>query len=148
MESKFKRNVKDFFFKRNGLDDLALISLIIFIIIYIFAIIFPNVYVLFIIGALFLAYGLFRILSKNIYLREKENYIFLSLFKRKNKVKRQKTIKTKKVKKEKVKKVKKDKNYIYKSCPYCNNELKISKGKKGERIVMCGKCFNEVKFKI
>ena len=47
-----------------------------------------------------------------------------------------------------LKKVKKDKNFIYKTCPHCNNELKISKTKKGNRLIMCTKCYNEINVKV
>lgn len=149
MESKLKRTVNRFFSRRNGLDELALLSIIIALIFTILSIVFPEIYYFYAVAVVFGLYGFFRIFSKNIYARENENTAFCNLFKRKNKVRKQKTInvKEKKVKEKKVK-IKKDKNFIYKNCPNCNNELKISKGKKGERIIMCGKCYTEIKFKI
>ena len=148
MESKLKRNVRNFFSKRNGIDDLAVVCFVIGLIPIIVGIFFPQIYYLFIIGGLFVLYSLFRIFSRNIYFRERENMAFCNLFKKKNKVRRQRPIKAKKEKKVKQPKVKKDKNFIYKNCPHCNNELKISKGKKGEIIIMCGKCYNEIKFNV
>lgn len=147
MESKLKRNVNKFFSSRNGLDELALVSIVISLIFTVLVIFFKDIIVFYIFAVLFFLYALFRILSRSILLRERENTAFCNLFKRKNRVKKQKTIKVKE-KKVKEPKVKKDKNFIYKTCPHCNNELKIKKGKKGERTIMCGKCYNETKFKI
>ena len=158
MASNFKQSSRNFFSSRNGLDELVMISFGVGIIFAILNNFFPELVVFYILQILSYGYGVFRIFSGNVYQREKENAAFLNFFKRlftkgsKNRPKRQKTIKVKekkvKVKKEKVKKVKKDKNFIYKNCPHCNNELKISKSKKGNRLIMCTKCYNEISIKV
>ena len=149
MESKLKRSINKFFSSRNGLDELALASLILSLIFTVLVAFFKDIIIFYVLSVIFFLYTLFRILSRSILLRERENTAFCNLFKPKNKVRKQKTIKVKEKKvKEKKVKVKKDKNFIYKTCPHCNNELKIIKRKKGERTIMCGKCYNEKKFKI
>ena len=149
MESKLKRSINKFFSSRNGLDELALASLILSLIFTVLVAFFKDIIIFYVLSVIFFLYTLFRILSRSILLRERENTAFCNLFKPKNKVRKQKTIKVKEKKvKEKKVKVKKDKNFIYKTCPHCNNELKIRKGKKGERTILCGKCYNETKFKI
>lgn len=151
MNNSFKDRIRIFFQNRNGIDELALVSFFLSLLFSLLALFFKNfvLIILYIIELLFFAYFLFRVLSKNIYARSKENNAFCSffknIFKKKTKYKKQKTIKVKKVKE---KKQKKDKNYIYKKCPYCNSELKILKKYKGQRTVMCTKCYNEIVFKI
>ena len=158
MQSKFQQKLNNFFANRNGVDEIAFVCFIVSVVFSIFSMIFPKVNVLYIMQLLFLSYSIFRILSRNIYRRQRENYAFCNFFKNifkrgtKSHPKKQKTIKVKQpiVKKEKVKKTKekKNKNYLYKNCPHCNKELKISKKINGERIVMCTNCYNEIKVKV
>ena len=153
MQSEFQRKLNNFFSNRNGIDEIGFVCFglnIVFAILWFFI---PDYYIFLFLELAAFGYSLFRIFSKNIYQRQKENTAFCNFFKRifkkgtKNRPKRQRIIK---VKKQKVKKEKviKDKNYIYKACPHCNSEIKIKKGKKGERIIMCTKCYTETKFKI
>lgn len=152
MEGHFKRKFKEFFLNRNGVDEIGLVSFILSIILFIIYAIFPFLYFLLILSVLFLLYVVFRLISKNVYLREKENELFcnffIKIFKPK---KRKKTIKPLKTHKEKIKKEKKekpDKNYLYHECPSCHNIIKIDRHKKGERIIVCNKCFMEMKIKV
>ena len=153
MQSEFQRKLNNFFSNRNGIDEIGFVCFglnVVFAILWFFI---PDYYIFLILELIAFGYCLFRIFSKNIYQRQKENTAFVNFFKKifkrgtKSRPKRQKVIK---VKKQKVKKekVKKDKNYIYKVCPNCKSEIKIKKGKKGDRIVMCTKCYTETKFKI
>lgn len=150
MNNSFKDRLRNFFINRNGIDELGLVSFFLSLLTSIVALFFKNyvLIILYVVELLFLAYFIFRVLSKNIFARRKENNAFCdffkNLFKRKTKYKKQKTIKVK----EKKVKEKKDKNYIYKNCPYCNSQLKLLKKYKGQRTVMCTKCYNEVIFKI
>ena len=153
MESKFQRKLREFFAYRNGLDEIGIVCFIISFIFSILNVIFPKIFVFYILSTILIVYVIFRIMSRNVNQRQKENYAFTNFFSRifkigsKDRPIRQKTIKVKeaKVKKEKVIK---DKNYVYKNCPHCNNTLKISKKVKGDRLIMCTKCYNETHFKI
>lgn len=153
MESKFQRKLREFFAYRNGLDEIGIVCFIISFIFSILNVIFPKILVFYILSTILIVYVIFRIMSRNVNQRQKENYAFTNFFSRvfkrgsKDRPIRQKTIKVKeaKVKKEKVIK---DKNYVYKNCPHCNNTLKISKKVKGDRLIMCTKCYNETHFKI
>ena len=158
MESKFQRKLREFFAYRNGLDEIGIVCFIVSFIFSILNVIFPKIIVFYILSIVLIFYVIFRIMSRNINQRQKENYAFTrffsNIFKRGSKDRpiKQKPIKVNesKVKKEKKKKeeIIKDKNYVYKNCPHCNNTLKISKKIKGERIIMCTKCYNETHFKI
>lgn len=158
MQSNFQQKLNNFFSNRNGIDELGFTSFIISIIFSILSMFFPKLLIFYILQLIFLSYSIFRILSRNVYQRQKENTAFCNFFRNifkrgtKKHPKRQKTIKVKEPKVKKVKpkkqKIKKDKNYLYKNCPHCNKELKISKKIKGERIVMCTNCYNEIKVKV
>lgn len=77
---------------------------------------------------LFLFYALFRMLSRNIYKRRKENDKFLKYwwpikmwFKRK------------------LQRIKSSKTYAFFKCPACKNTLRVPKGK-GKIQITCPKC--------
>ena len=61
---------------------------------------------------------------------------------------KEKKVKVKKVKVKKEKEKKKDKDYLYHRCPHCNNIIKVSRKIKGEKLVMCMKCYNEISIKV
>lgn len=153
MQSDFQKKINNFFSNRNGIDELGVVFLFLNIVFSVLWYFFKEMHVFLVLEIICLTYLIFRIFSKNVYQRQKENMAFVNFFKKifkrgtKDRPKRQKTIKVKQKKEKKVM-VKKDKNYIYKICPYCSNELKIKKGKKGERIILCTRCYNETKFKI
>lgn len=151
MQNNFQRKINNFFSNRNGVDEISLTCFVLNIIFAILWFIFNDLYVFLVLELICFSYCIFRIFSKNVYQRQKENIAFCNffknIFKSKNKAKRKTTIKVK-AKKVKEDKVKKDKNYIYKQCPNCKSEIKISRNKKGERIIMCTKCYTESKFKI
>ncbi len=122
---------------RNGADQLTAISLIVYAILAAVRVFFRRrLAAYYIIGGLMLlvlAYAIFRVLSKNVYKRQRENEIFrqvwlkirpkLILFKD-----RIKDIKTKR----------------YRTCPGCKNVLRLpySRGKHTVRCPRCGREFS------
>ncbi len=77
-----------------------------------------------------LIYGLFRILSKNISARQKENAKYLII---KSKLKK---------KLEQLKTRAKDKEHVYKTCPHCRATLRLPR-RKGKHTVNCPRCHKE-----
>lgn len=159
MASRFKQNMQNFFSGRNGLDELGLVCFILSIIFSILNMFFPNLVIFYILDLIFVIYAFFRFFSRNVYKRELENERFTNFFKnifkrgskqRPIKVKpiKEKKVKVKKVKVKKEKEKKKDKNYLYHRCPHCNNIIKVSRKIKGEKLVMCMKCYNEISIKV
>ena len=149
MASRFKQNMQNFFSGRNGLDELGLVCFILSI----------NLVIFYILDLIFVIYAFFRFFSRNVYKRELENEKFTNFFKnifkrgskqRPIKVKpiKEKKVKVKKVKVKKEKEKKKDKDYLYHRCPHCNNIIKVSRKIKGEKLVMCMKCYNEISIKV
>ena len=98
MESNFKRKWNDFFKDRNGIDEIGLVSFAFSITFLVLFHIFPKLYFFIYFYLVFLLYMIFRVLSKNVLQREKENSALLNIFKKKNKVRKQKVIKPKKQK--------------------------------------------------
>ena len=74
-----------------------------------------------------MVYALFRVFSRNISARSRENRAVLGV------VKRFKDIKNKR------KQRKADYNHIYKKCPYCKAVLRLPR-KKGKHTTVCPRC--------
>ncbi len=108
--------------KRNGIDDLEKLLIVIYLILFITSIFIKNFYLD--LGCIVLvAIIIFRFLSKNIVSREKENNIYLKI---KNKLL--------------FKQTKKD-DYIYKKCHKCHTILRLPiPTKRGIKHVKCPKC--------
>mgnify|MGYP000003638190 len=78
---------------------------------------------------------IYRVLSKNIYQRRKENDMYLKI---KNKI-----LSTYNYNKKKYK----DRNtYMYKKCPNCRQKIRLPL-KKGKHTVKCPKCSNKFEVK-
>lgn len=88
------------------------------------------------VSSLLLVYMFFRVLSRNLAARRRENQIFLSLFARsKNFFVLQKN------------KIKDRKYFVYRKCPSCKANLRLPK-KKGEHTVRCPKCSNRFEVRV
>lgn len=83
------------------------------------------------VGFVAFAYNIFRMFSRNIAARQKENMIFLGL---KNKV----TFAFKRLF---------DRKHAYRTCPHCKAQLRLPR-KKGVHTVGCPKCHKDFKVKI
>ncbi len=82
-----------------------------------------------------IGYAFFRVLSKNIYARQKENERALFLF---NKAK--KYFATRRYRRA-------DTSHIYKKCPYCKATLRLPR-RKGKHTTVCPKCGKEFKVRV
>lgn len=123
----FKNALYRFFSGRRGLDQLSTALLILSIVLSLLS----SILRLGILSTLSMAawiYGLFRMLSKNIPAREKENQWFLSKY----------TPVQTNVKQAHIR-FKNRKIYLYYRCPNCRAWLKLPRNI-GEKTVTCGKC--------
>lgn len=130
----FIYKIAKFMYGRYGLDDLSKFLFKIVFILFLFNILFRT-YILLIIELLLLVIIIFRILSKKIYRRNKENTIYL------------------KVKKIILKPFKniirnyQDKEHIYKKCRKCKKTLKLPlPEKKGIKHTKCPNCKKKITF--
>lgn len=113
---------------RYGIDDLSKFLFKLFFIIFLFNILFTN-YILLIIELLFIFIIIYRILSKKIYTRNKENQIYLKI---KNIILKPFI---------NIKRNIKDKDHIYKKCRKCKKVLKLPlPDKRGIKHAKCPNC--------
>ena len=130
----FIYKIAKFMYGRYGLDKLSKFSLQILFILFLSNILFRIKY-LFIIELLLLLLIIFRTLSKNIYVRNKENQKYLKI---KNKILKPF---------QNIKRNFKDKDHIYKKCSKCKKTLKLPlPDKKGIKHVICPNCKNRITF--
>lgn len=82
-----------------------------------------------------LGYILFRMLSRNVYARQKENQAFLRFFRKIGsffKLQKQKLT---------------DKDHVYRKCPSCKSQLRLPK-RKGTHTARCPRCGKEFEVRI
>lgn len=126
--------LRTFMIGRYGIDDLYKVLLIIYTILILINI-FIRSKIIAVIEVLFIIIMLYRVLSKNIYQRRKENDMYLKV---KNKI-----LSTYNYNKKKYK----DRNtYMYKKCPNCRQKIRLPL-KKGKHTVKCPKCSNKFEVK-
>ena len=123
----FRNALYRFFSGRRGMDQLSVALLIASILFSLFASFF-RIAILNTLSMAAWVYALFRMLSKNIPAREKENSWFLSKY----------TPVASYAKQAKVR-FKNRKIYLYYRCPNCRAWLKLPRNI-GEKTVTCGKC--------
>ena len=122
--SKITSKLQSFFYGRNGLDDLAKLSLISAIVVLLISGFIPIGIVktvFYLISWALLIYGYFRILSKNIYKRVQENKKYLG------EIKMTKT------------RWQQRKTHKFYRCPKCKTWLRVPKGRK-KITITCVKC--------
>ena len=132
---KFINKLRKFMIGRYGIDDLYNFLFRLYLVLFLMDI-FINSRVLIIIELIVVVIMFYRVLSKNIYTRQKENRTYLKL------------------KKEVLKPINnikrnfKDRDYyVYKKCHKCKTTLKLPLPKKrGIQHVKCPKCKNKIKF--
>ena len=130
----FIYKIAKFMYGRYGLDKLSKFSLQILFILFLSNILFRIKY-LFIIELLLLLLIILRTLSKNRYVRNKENQKYLKI---KNKILKPF---------QNIKRNFKDKDHIYKKCSKCKKTLKLPlPDKKGIKHVICPNCKNRITF--
>ncbi|MCL2342342.1 MAG: zinc-ribbon domain-containing protein [Firmicutes bacterium] len=112
---------------RNGIDQLAIVAIIVAIVFY-FLESLLNLYVLSFIPVLLLAYALFRIISRNVQKRREENARFVRFWgkwKSSFAARRERRAQSK--------------DYKFFTCPACKATLRVPRGK-GKLKVTCAKC--------
>ncbi len=118
-----------------GIDALTVI-LMVFSFIISFVNIFVSSILLYIFQTLILIYMMYRLLSKNISARQKENKIFADIS-AKHKANKQLKLR-----------MKSEKNtHIYKKCPHCKVTLRLPR-KPGDHTVKCPRCGDSFKVKV
>ncbi len=110
---------------RNGLDDLARVCMFIALVFLVLSFFFGTVF--WIVAAIFLGYGYFRVFSRNVTKRYEENQQFLEGWDRFLGFFR---IGFKRIK---------DKDHRYYRCPRCKRTLRVPKGK-GRISIHCPTC--------
>ena len=123
----FKDKLINFFRQRYGIDELYKFLLTMFIIIWVLNI-FIRSTILYWLNLLICFFIIYRMFSKNVYKRQKENIKFLRIKdKLKGKVKLSR------------RKWKDRKTHIYRKCPNCKAEIRLPK-KKGKHVCICPNC--------
>ena len=121
---KIVDKIRRFLYGRNGLDDLAKLSLILSIIVFLIYGFWPRGIVKVILSLVtwgLMGYAYFRILSKNVYKRVRENKKYLGMINMaKTRWKQRKTHK-------------------FYRCPKCKTWLRVPKGR-GRITITCVKC--------
>ena len=123
----FLRKLQEFMYGRYGGDTLNTVLLISGLAVSVLGQML-NLTVLILVAYVFYGYSLFRILSKNIYARQKELYSFMKIW-----------TPVQKWYKMRVMIWKDRKNYRYFKCPNCGQYLRAPKGR-GKIEVTCQKC--------
>ena len=131
----FRERIARFMIGRNGADQFYN-----FLVIVCFVLIVVNLFVkstvISLIETAVLIYAIFRIMSKNIYKRRKENDAFLKMIEKpKSFFNIQKC------------KWRDRKTHVYKKCPSCKNNLRLPRVK-GKHTVVCPCCKNRFDVKI
>lgn len=135
----FKERLAEFMMGRYGVDELYyfIIGSSIFVMVVNLFISNPIVsYVMLAVEFGLLGLSTYRLLSKNIYKRQKENQIFLKLID-----KPKKFINLQKCK------YRDRKTHVYRKCPACKNNLRLPK-QKGKHTVVCPCCKNRFDVRI
>lgn len=123
----FKDKLINFFRQRYGIDELYKFLLTMFIIIWVLNI-FIRSTILYWLNLLICFFIIYRMFSKNVYKRQKENIKFIRIKdKLKGKVKLSR------------RKWKDRKTHIYRKCPNCKAEVRLPK-KKGKHVCTCPNC--------
>ena len=132
---KIKEALIRFMYGRYGSDSLNKFLLICYIIISALNL-FIGSFILYILALGLAVYVFFRMFSRNIYSRQKENSRFLSY---KSKITSFFTLNKNRFKERKT--------HIYKKCPYCKAILRFPR-KKGNHSSVCPKCSKSFKVKV
>lgn len=133
---KFLNKIQRFMYGRNGLDELNMFLFQLYFILFIINF-FIKSSILTVVELILVFITLYRMISKNIYGRSKENVFFIKIKKKVlkpfNNIKRNFN----------------DKDHVYKKCHYCKTTLKLPlPGKRGFKKVKCPDCKKRNKFLI
>ena len=133
-----RERIAEFMYGRNGIDNFHHFLFWVIMILSLINIYFKS-WVISAITFLLLIYSIFRVLSRNVYRRQKENQIYLKYVAKLRGIYN----KSKKVVKSKIS-ILKDrrrdrKTHVYKKCPHCKNTLRLPKIK-GKHTAACPCC--------
>lgn len=132
---KFQDKVQRFFYGRNGVDKLNRFIFFLYFVSFI-VYLFVKHYTVLIVSSILLIIYFYRMLSKKLYKRQKENEIYLKI--------------TSSIKRPFLRffhRIRDRKTHVYKKCPNCKKILKLRKVK-GSHTVKCPVCSNHFKIKI
>lgn len=133
-----RERIAEFMYGRNGIDNFHRFLFWVIMILSLANLYFKS-WVITAITSLLLVYSIFRVLSKNVYRRQKENQIYLKYLARLRNVYH----KVKKVATSKISLLKDQwrdrKTHVYKRCPSCKNTLRLKKIK-GKHTAACPCC--------
>lgn len=133
--SKFRDKIQRFFYGRNGNDKLNNFIFFLYIVSFIIYL-FVRHYIVIIASTVLLILYTYRMLSKKLYVRQKENAVYVKI--------------TTAIKRPFLRffhRIRDRKTHVYKRCPNCKRVLKLRKVK-GEHTVKCPVCANHFKIKI
>mgnify|MGYP003322218454 CR=1 FL=1 len=133
--SKFKDTVQRFMYGRNGNDNLNNFIFFLYIITFIVFLFVKHISII-IIATILLIINIYRMLSKKLYVRQKENAIYIKIITAINRPF-----------KRFFHRIRDRKTHVYKKCPNCKKILKLRKVK-GEHTVKCPVCAYHFKIKI
>ena len=132
---KFINKIQRFMVGRYGPDDLYKFLLRLYLVLFLIDL-FINSRILTVLELIIVLIMFYRLLSKNIYTRQKENRLYLKY--------KEKFLKPF----QNIKRNFKDRDYhVYKKCKHCKSTLKLPlPPKRGIQTVKCPKCKNKIKF--
>ena len=133
--NKFKYKLMQFFYGRNGMDHLGYATMVLYLVL---ALVNSFVNTVFLTVPVFLIalIAFYRILSKDLTRRRKENEAFLRVY-RPAKAAVQKQIR----------RVKDIKTHRYRTCPHCKVTLRLPI-KRGKNTVVCPRCKQRVTVRV
>ncbi len=132
---KFTDKVQKFFYGRNGNDKLNNFIFFLYIVTFIIYLFVQHISLI-IVAAILLFINIYRMLSKKLYVRQRENDIYLKI--------------TSSIKRPFLRffhRIRDRKTHVYKKCPNCKRVLKLRKIK-GTHTVKCPICANHFNIKI
>jgi len=132
---RIKQQLMNFMYGKYGVDKLYYALLILYVIL-LFINAWAKLLVISILMWAVFVYMFFRVLSRNIYKRQKENDKFVKILN-----------KFTSFFKLTIKRIKEFKTYRYRKCPYCKAMLHLPR-KTGKHTVCCPKCKNNFQLKI
>lgn len=125
--SKWQNRLYNFLYGRYGMDELYQFNMVVYLILFVVNI-FLNSMILFWIEMFIIVFSFYRLFSKNIKQRKKENQFYLNI---KNSIKKYFELLSRKWK---------DRNtHMYKKCIHCKTVLRLPL-KKGTHTVKCPNC--------
>ena len=131
----FRERVARFMMGRNGTDALYH-AVIVLCFVLIIVNIFVNSFIISILETLLLGYAIFRVLSRNVYKRQRENQVWLGFI---NKIKGVFSLARSKRRDRKT--------HVYKRCPGCKSTLRLPR-RSGTHTARCPRCGNRFEVKI